>query len=124
MMVERRGEIGCRISIVEILLPAWLAAIGMDQCVAENLEIVRVDEPARRPGHVRLPVHGRKCGDVSKGADRLCLVLREMRLTAVLDDLYAVRVRNLDNLVDLGSIAGRINASYTHNSSAKRIALS
>ena len=60
----------------------------------------------------------------SESADRLCLVLREVGLTAVLDDLYAVRVRNLDNLVDLGSIAGRINASYTHNSSAKRIALS
>ena len=81
----------------------------MDQCVAEKLEIARVDEPARRPGHVRLAIHGRKCGDVAESADRLGLVLRDVGLTAVLDDLYAVRVRNLDNLVDLGSIAGRMH---------------
>src|SRR5262249_48741109 len=46
MMVERRRKIRRRVTVVEIVAPARLAAIGVDQRAAENIEISRVDEAA------------------------------------------------------------------------------
>jgi hypothetical protein len=100
MMVEGRREIRRRVAVVEIVAPARLAAIGVDQRVAENVETFRVDEPARRPG---LEVHGGECGDIAERPHRLCLVPGEMRLTAALDNLDAVLARGLDDLIDLAA---------------------
>ena len=38
-MVERRHEIGRRVAIIEVVAPAWLAPIGMDEGAAEHVEI-------------------------------------------------------------------------------------
>src|ERR1700720_2057697 len=100
-MVEGRREISCWISVVEVLPPARLASVSVHQCVPENLQVARVDEATGRSGHVGLTVHGRKCGDIPERADRLGPMLGEMGLTAVFDDLYAVRARDLDDFVDL-----------------------
>src|SRR5262249_56168346 len=74
MMVERGREIRRRVTVVEIVAPARLAAIGVGQRAAENIEICRVDEAAGGAGHVRLAVHGREGGDIAEGPDRLRLV--------------------------------------------------
>src|SRR6516164_998195 len=88
---SRRREIRRGIAVVEIVAPARLAAIGMDQRAAEDIEICRVHEPAGRAGHMRLAVHGRECGDIAEGAHRLRLVPGEMRLAAVFDHLDIAR---------------------------------
>src|SRR5262249_42661662 len=105
MMVERRREIRRRVTVVEIVAPARLAAIGVDQRAAENVEISRVDETAGRAGHMRLAVHGRECGDIAEGAYRLRLVPGKMRLAAVLDHLDAVLTGDFDDLVDFHGVA-------------------
>ena len=51
-----------------------------------------------------LAVHGRKCSDVAERADALGAQQRAVRLRAILDDLDAARVRDLDDLVDLGCL--------------------
>src|SRR6516164_1638085 len=102
---SRRREIRRGIAVVEIVAPARLAAIGMDQRAAEDIEICRVHEPAGRAGHMRLAVHGRECGDIAEGAHRLRLVPGEMRLAAVFDHLDAVLTGDFDDLVDLRGIA-------------------
>src|SRR5262249_57169387 len=71
----------------------------------ENIEICRVDEAAGRAGHMRLPVHGRECGDIAKGPDRLRLVAGKMRLAAVLDHLDAVLTGDFDDVADFRSVA-------------------
>src|SRR5262245_47211225 len=105
MMVERRREIRRRVTVIEIVAPARLAAIGGGQRAAENIEISRVDEAAGRAGHMRLAVHGRECSDIAEGPHRLRLVPSKMRLATVLDHLDAVLTGDFDDLVDFRGVA-------------------
>src|SRR6516225_11730417 len=109
MMVERRRKIRRRVTVVEIVAPARLAAIGVDQRAAENIEICRVDEAAGRAGHMRLAVHRRECGDIAEGPHWLRLVASKMCLAAVLDYLDAVLTGDFDDLVDFGGVACSVN---------------
>src|SRR5215471_15931622 len=109
MMVERRRKIRRRVTVVEIVAPARLAAIGVGQRAAENIEISRIDEAAGWAGHMRLAVHGRECGDIAEGPDRLRLVAGKMRLAAILDHLDAVLTGDLDDLVDFCGVARSVD---------------
>src|SRR5258707_14605582 len=104
-MVDVVVEVRRGVAVVEIVAPEWLAAIGVNQRAAENIQTSRVDEAAGRAGHMRLAVHCRECGDIAEGPDRLRLVPGKMRLTAVLDHLDAVLTGGFDDLVDFSGVA-------------------
>src|SRR5205814_292419 len=102
MVIERGEEIGRRIPIAEILAPARLAAVGVGEHLAKELEVAAIDDASRWTGHMGFAIHRRKGGDVAKAADRASEDFGAMRLAAIFDDPNTVRVRFPDNLVCLG----------------------
>ncbi len=109
VQVERRKKVLGRVAVVKILNPARLATVGVRERLVIALDVLGVDDAARRSCGARLAVHRRERRDVAKPSYFLAVIDGPVRLAAILDDAQASILRQRQDGIHIDRFSDRMH---------------